>query len=49
MTHVRLVTLILPMVLTGCSDDTQPGAQLNFVATPIIPRVVSAQEALAST
>ena len=48
MTCTRLATLILPIVLTGCTDDMRPGNQLNFAPTPIIPRVVSAYEALDS-
>ncbi len=46
MTRARLATLVLPIALTACSDDMRPGDQLNFVPTPIIPRVVSAHEAL---
>jgi hypothetical protein len=46
MTRARLATLILPIVLSACSEDMRPGDQLNFVPTPIIPRVVSAHEAL---
>jgi hypothetical protein len=45
-TPARLATLVLPIALTACSDEMSPGDQLNFVPTPIVPRVVSAYEAL---
>lgn len=46
MTRARLATLVLPIALTACSDNMGPDDQPNFVRTPIIPRVVSAHEAL---
>ncbi|HEU4878161.1 MAG TPA: hypothetical protein VFT21_01855, partial [Gemmatimonadaceae bacterium] len=46
MTRARLATFVLPIALTACGDDMRSADQLNFVPTPIIPRVVSADEAL---